>query len=68
MNLTYEQFRARLCEEMSKTKGDTFTPWMIEVGYRPDDKDMGFRRWQELTGSTPKETQSTFLESFQSNL
>ncbi|HTJ77705.1 MAG TPA: hypothetical protein VL357_01795 [Rariglobus sp.] len=53
---------------MSKTKGDTFTPWMIEVGYRPDDKDMGFRRWQELTGSTPKETQSTFLESFQSNL
>lgn len=59
MNMTYDQFRARLCEELAGTKAGELTPWMIEVGYRPEDKDMGFARWSELANQDNEETQTT---------
>ena len=46
--MTYEDFRNQLCAELARTKSGEFTPWMVNVGYRPDDKDMGFSRWREL--------------------
>lgn len=47
---TYEAFRDRLSQEISGPKKEA-TPWMIEVGYRPEDRDMGLRRWCELSGT-----------------
>ena len=34
--------------------------WRSEVGYRPDDKDGGFKRWLELTGNKAED----FLNEF----
>ena len=48
---TYKDFCARLQAEISKNEKKA-TAWMIEVGYRPADKDMGLRRWCELSGVT----------------
>lgn len=46
-HLPYEEFRARLCKEMAGPAGK-LTAWMVDVGYRPSDKDMGHSRWQEI--------------------
>ncbi len=48
--MSYVEFRARLSLEITKSRTDT--EWMKSVGYRPEDKDMGLRRWCELTGTT----------------
>lgn len=56
--MNYEQFRARLCQELAASKAGELTPWMIEVGYRPDDKDMGLARWQELASQPKQEIQT----------
>lgn len=52
--MSYESFRQRLVEELSRPKREQPTPWMITVGYRPEDKDMGRWRWEELTAKTGK--------------
>jgi hypothetical protein len=48
---SYADFRKRLCVELTGTRSGEYTEWMKEVGYRPNDKDMGFSRWCELTGT-----------------
>lgn len=45
MNLTFEQFNKRI--GFGHYENDE--AWRSEVGYRPNDKDSGFKRWLELT-------------------
>lgn len=51
---TYTEFYRRLEKEIQSSKKDN-TPWMIEVGYRPQDKDCGLRRWAEISGKSISE-------------
>jgi hypothetical protein len=54
-DMTLEEFQNRLGEEMLSAGPGVITDWMVEVGYRPEDKDTGYRRWHELTGNIPDE-------------
>lgn len=47
-SMTIEQFQARIGAEIMKP-GPRPSQWLVEVGYRKDDKDMGYARWHEIT-------------------
>ena len=47
MDMTFEIFHKRITSGHSSPDES----WRNEVGYRPDDKDGGFKRWLELTGN-----------------
>jgi len=47
VSLSFRQFHERICRGHSCND----EIWRKEVGYRPDDKDSGFKRWLELTGN-----------------
>lgn len=48
MSLTFYEFNKRIC--LGHDADDS--KWRNDVGYRPSDKDGGFKRWLELTGNS----------------
>lgn len=53
---TFQEFHERICNGYYSDDEE----WRREVGYRPDDKDGGFRRWLELTGNKAEDFLSEF--------
>ena len=54
--LTFEEFYKRIAYGHNNDD----SKWRDEVGYRPADKDSGFRRWLELTGNKMDECLDEF--------
>ena len=54
--MSFQEFHERICNGYYSDDKE----WRKEVGYRPDDKDGGFRRWLELTGNK----EADFLSEF----
>lgn len=46
---SFKDFHARIMRGYEKGVDDS--AWRTEVGYRPEDKDSGFKRWLELTNN-----------------
>jgi len=55
-NLSFQEFYERI----SYGHNNPDEQWRKEVGYRPDDKDSGFKRWLELTNNN----ESDYIDEF----